>query len=320
MAIVAGIDEAGYGPTLGPLVVTMVALEVPDGLAADGVWDALSGTVARKSGRRDARLVVDDSKKVFSQTTGLECLEESVLSFLGVSGSNVDGFRDLLQALTASDGAELTEYPWFRDRDLALPVASEASHIESHVDSATRACAAAGVRVAAIRCVPIQVGEYNRQVARMRNKSLVLFRACQTLLQHLRSECGPRSCQVFVDKHGGRNRYGYLLLRAFHDCQVRKLEEGPQVSRYDIAWLGGHMTVSFLEKGDALYFPIALASMVSKYVRELCMKLFNEFWQERVAGLAPTAGYPQDAARFLAQISNVERRLAIDRTVMVRAK
>jgi len=60
--------------------------------------------------------------------------------------------------------------------------------------------------------------------------------------------------------------------------------------------------------------------MVSKYVRELCMKLFNEFWQERVAGLAPTAGYPQDAARFLAQISNVERRLAIDRTVMVRAK
>lgn len=320
MAIVAGIDEAGYGPTLGPLVVTMVTLEVPDGLPAGEIWRALGREVRRKSGRRDGRLVVDDSKKVFSQAGGLGLLEESVLSFLLSAGGSARSFRDLLGALSGSDGAELEEYPWFHQRDMALPVACEAAHVASHAMALASACVAAGVRLAGVRCRPVQVAEYNRHVAKTRNKSIVLFRACQALLDDLRADWKPGSCSVFVDKHGGRDRYGYLLLRGFHDCQVRKLEEGAKVSRYDVSWLGGRMNVAFVQGGDGACFPIALASMVSKYVRELCMKLFNEFWQKRVAGLAATAGYPQDAARFLQQISEVEGRLRIDRRIMVRTK
>ena len=47
MAIVAGIDEAGYGPLLGPLVVSVVAFEVPDGLAGVDLWELLSAAVSR---------------------------------------------------------------------------------------------------------------------------------------------------------------------------------------------------------------------------------------------------------------------------------
>ena len=46
--------------------------------------------------------------------------------------------------------------------------------------------------------------------------------------------------------------------------------------------------------------PAALASMTSKYLRELAMRAFNEFWCGRVHDLAPTAGYPRDARRFFA--------------------
>jgi hypothetical protein len=38
--------------------------------------------------------------------------------------------------------------------------------------------------------------------------------------------------------------------------------------------------------------------MTAKYVRELAMEAFNTFWGDRSPGLAPTAGYPLDAARW----------------------
>ena len=40
---------------------------------------------------------------------------------------------------------------------------------------------------------------------------------------------------------------------------------------------------------------VALASIVSKTVRELWMDVFNEYWRGRIPGLRPTAGYPSDA-------------------------
>jgi hypothetical protein len=52
--------------------------------------------------------------------------------------------------------------------------------------------------------------------------------------------------------------------------------------------------------------------MASKYLRELAMRAWNEFWCSRVAGLRPTAGYPEDAKRFKAQIAAVQAELGID--------
>ncbi len=42
--------------------------------------------------------------------------------------------------------------------------------------------------------------------------------------------------------------------------------------------------------------------MFAKYIRESAMKLFNSWWVKRVPGIRPTAGYPQDARRFIADI------------------
>jgi len=59
----------------------------------------------------------------------------------------------------------------------------------------------------------------------------------------------------------------------------------------------GVRSLTFQPRADQSYFCVALASMVSKYLRELLMGEFNRFWQEHVPGLRPTAGYPTDAAR-----------------------
>ena len=46
MTIIAGIDEAGYGPLLGPMVVTITAFDVPDEKAKCSLWDLLNDAVS----------------------------------------------------------------------------------------------------------------------------------------------------------------------------------------------------------------------------------------------------------------------------------
>jgi hypothetical protein len=79
------------------------------------------------------------------------------------------------------------------------------------------------------------------------------------------------------------------------------------------------MEVSFEVRAES-YLPAALASMASKYLRELAMAALNAFWSARVPGLRRTAGYPQDASRFKSDIAAAQAELGIDDRMLWRAK
>ena len=66
--------------------------------------------------------------------------------------------------------------------------------------------------------------------------------------------------------------------------------------------------------------PIALASIFSKYLRELLMARFNAYWAGHVDDLRPTAGYYQDGQRFLRDIEPAIGRLGVDRSQLVRVQ
>src|SRR5690348_9680141 len=82
MPWIIGIDEAGYGPNLGPFVMTSVACRVPDKWARADLWHVLRRAVRRQSSAADGRLLVEDSKVVYSTTRGLHDLETGVLAVL----------------------------------------------------------------------------------------------------------------------------------------------------------------------------------------------------------------------------------------------
>jgi hypothetical protein len=77
--------------------------------------------------------------------------------------------------------------------------------------------------------------------------------------------------------------------------------------------------IAFQAKGES-HLPTALASMASKYLRELAMAALNAFWSARVPGLRRTAGYPNDALRFKTDIASVQSELGIDDRMLWRAK
>ena len=78
--------------------------------------------------------------------------------------------------------------------------------------------------------------------------------------------------------------------------------------------------MTFQPRADAEHFCVALASMVSKYVREVLMAEFNRFWEGQVPGVKPTAGYPGDSRRFFRAIHPTARRLKIRKETLWRRK
>src|SRR3954469_6052122 len=114
-----GIDEAGYGPNLGPLVMTAVVAEGGDDREPD-VWGDLPGTLVR-AGDASGRLWVDDSKAILRLPSGRLRLESTCRALLIAAGAGGPGggadvplrtLADLLAAVGAGtlEDAELT--PW----------------------------------------------------------------------------------------------------------------------------------------------------------------------------------------------------------------
>jgi ribonuclease HII len=89
---------------------------------------------------------------------------------------------------------------------------------------------------------------------------------------------------------------------AFPAGWVIAQQESADASRYRVELLDRPVQVVFRPRADAESVAVALASMLSKYLREVCMSQFNRFWARQVPGIQPTAGYPVDARRFLSQI------------------
>ena len=299
MAVVAGIDEAGYGPRLGPLLVSAVAFEVPD---------------VGRSLRDRERIAVDDSKRLFNQAMGPRHIERTALAFAAAIGLEPATFRELLDAV-AELADEPDAYPWYAGADFGVPLAAERAQVAA---DARRLRQAPGARFLEVRALPVLVREYNRMVDSVGTKSATLFLKTAALLSRLWQRWGDAGLVVHVDKHGGRDRYGLLLHQTFFGSRVKVFREGRDASVYEVADGARRMQVGFYRQGDSRHLPIALASVYSKYLRELFMRGFNAWWTQRVPGLKPTAGYAADATRFLRDIEPARRQLGIDDRILIR--
>ena len=321
MALWAGIDEAGYGPVLGPLVVGCTAFNVPDGPRNRTLWGLLGDAVSRKSVPADGRVVVDDSKVVYTRARGIRMLEEGVLTFVGCLGAPPDSVGRLLSSVLSPADAMTDGSLWFDSvGSIPLPLASNASALASKAAVLAETLRGSRVQFVSARISIVLPGEFNRIVSRTRNKSYLLFQKCGLLLQGLWQMAAGQKVHVLVDRHGGRQHYRTLLRDAFPYCACDVLREGAEESAYHLSDENRTMWVTFQESADRLALPVSLASMFAKYVRELYMHAFNTYWQARLEGLRPTAGYARDARRFLSDIAPLVEREVPDTSTLIRGR
>jgi ribonuclease HII len=153
------------------------------------------------------------------------------------------------------------------------------------------------------------------------SKGAVLAEALGRLLRwNVEHLSGQEPLTVFIDKHGGRNTYAAQLQHGLPDSIVLARQESLARSVYDVQGLHRRLTLTFQPRADAEHFCVALASMTSKYLREVLMREFNAFWLEHVPGLKPTAGYPGDSARFLTAIRPAFERLQLNENAVWRRR
>ncbi|GAB4145542.1 MAG: hypothetical protein Tsb009_17730 [Planctomycetaceae bacterium] len=309
---VIGMDEAGLGPNLGPLVITATVWEVADVPQQTDFWSAFQDVLTNAPARNDPRFHLADSKDVYSPTRGIGSLERTVFAALRLIDRTPATLSHLLNHLT--DSQWNGSAPWWKADELPLPcIPNSTDH--HRADMWREACEKTGIRLKSIQSEVIPAERFNGLIDQHGNKSLALSRVSLSLLRRVWSPEQPELTLIIADKHGGRNRYDDLLDEIADGTMIFRLQEGKESSIYRI----GKSEIRFQMKAES-HLPVALASLVCKYVRELSMDLFNQFWQSHVENLKPTKGYPQDARRFRADIALKQEQLGISDSVLWRCR
>ena len=295
--LVAGIDEAGYGPLLGPLVVAATAFRVTGGASADaGAAADFGGRVRRACA--SCRLAVGDSKRVFGPTKDLARLERPLLAFLAAAGQEPRSLDEFL-ACVCVDPAVRAAAPWYGGEPPAFPLRADADDAREAGGALRAALAAEGVEFMGAAADVVAESRFNAALD-AGNKADALFAVSTTVFERVASQRRDGDALVAVfDRHGGRRRYATSLQRRWPESLSWTLSETPRRSDYRMHLGGAATDVSFVVEADHEFPQVGLASMLAKYLREAFMERFNDYFARLAPDVAPTAGYVEDGRRWL---------------------
>ncbi len=312
----------------------------------DFVWSTrrLDAALAPISGSRRSAFPLLDSKKLYGPSKSLAAIERPFALASALLGRKTDSFATILRDLRSESGDPPP--PWELDATLDPPVDPKTlrTPLEPDVERVRGALASENVALLELAARRIQPLEFNRRLDKLALKSALIADATTSLVvetllaafERLERARAPRpeNALVLCDKLGGRDRYEPILKERFCGADVEIIRQGRDVGIYRLVAREGRdrdgtvrpfpapttLEVRFTAKGES-NAPVALASIAAKYLRELSMRLFNEYWRDAVSdALNPTAGYPVDALRFRADVDDARRRLEIPDDVFWRRK
>jgi hypothetical protein len=316
--ILIATDEAGYGPKLGPLVISGTVWNIPGESIDDQYLNDLFAPLREPWDGCAGPIVVDDSKAVFKPSQGLEALHAVVSAAIHWSGNPAQTLVEWLHEIASKDLDSILHTAWFED------LGEHRFLDRNEIDPLIKQWTGSGLQLLRAGSRIISARQFNSACAAGCNKADLLSESTIGLVHSLIDICETRPAKVvvFCDRHGGRRYYGGVLQHCFPDWQLRVIDETKRCSRYQLMATERTIDFSFTVKGDS-FTPVALSSMIAKYLRERLMGSFNEYFAARHQGPDPlqsTAGYPVDADRYLSDIQPIVESEKIARDDLIRSR
>jgi ribonuclease HII len=296
--IIVGVDENGLGPLLGPLVTTAVSLELkryrPEHHAEVG-----------------RALGIDDSKATagFGQMALAEGLALALVEALtGALPTDIDALFEVLlldAPATLRVPCPRGSRPQCWSVPLALPCFGGDVRAGREV---LRKLGKAGLRPLHVRSALACTGDLNTRLRKGQSRVEVDLELMERLVLDARDKTGEDLRAICGMVGGIRNylaRMRHLPLRGITAARTPR----PTLA-FEVQGVGH---VRFEIDADANHLPVALASMVGKYVRELAMERQNRFYRQHDDSLADVSGYHDPVTqRFILASTSLRASLGID--------
>ncbi len=311
MAVLIGTDEAGYGPNLGPLTVTATAWQVLD--SSIDLYDQLAGIVSRTT-RADG-VAIADSKSLYSSSGSIAALETSVLACLFAMHERLPcNWIQLIEMIGDEQTVSgVRNEDWLEARQLKLPIKADPVSIKELGHRLRQVMSQSRAELTGVSLSSVFPAQFNAGIELHGNKATLLSMTTLRLISQVLSSHKNHDfteIQIVCDKHGGRSKYAGLLQHCLTDQMIAIRQESLNISEYEWRESKCCYNARFIARGES-FLPTALASMISKYVREVFMELWNQFWIQHLPKIRPTKGYPLDAKRFKKEIATMQHELGI---------
>lgn len=346
-----GIDEAGYGPVLGPFVMTAVALKSQSPFRPEQPWRLLHNAPAspgplRFQQKSEEQFCIADSKEIHRGSTALARLEYHTLPILWPWLGKSLRFMTLLNQVSVCKTAGL-HLPCYYPGRLKLPLCHPANILAQRAAKWAEILSRSGLTLVRPRVFVLLPQSINDAITRHGTKGVLPAEGLAHLLPAVLREIektepfatpveafeqeteAPMHWEVYCDRLGGRLYYAELLADILDDWHLQAYRETRQRCEYTLESNAARdsaqpvrpsLRVVITPRAEHQAFVVALASMISKYIREVFMFRWNAYWQQHVPGLRPTAGYPSDAPRFLHQIETARMRLGLAESLLRRCR
>lgn len=308
---VIGVDEAGYGPNLGPLALGASIWQVPEAIDLTSFAVQLEPHFQAKRWQGSDRkpfVPLGDSKQLYQSGGSTDSLGIGVISLLQNARSSPAIaapclWSELLQhcnCLKLQPRVHQELLPWYTELT-ALPSMPWRDAATMFAGIAKQGLADLDIDFEGFQARLVDELLFNQGLKQFGSKGKLLSLTTLQLVKDVMECLTMRDVvgiEVYCDRHGGRSKYLELLHSLFDDLFFWIESETPKESCYRAEWKGCPLRIRFTVGGDR-FPPTAAASMIAKWLREVSMDHFNAFWQKRITSLKPTAGYPVDAKRFI---------------------
>ncbi|MCX7704717.1 MAG: hypothetical protein N2115_00455 [bacterium] len=276
------IDENGYGPVMGPLVVTGIT----------GTSDITEGWPNE----------IFDSKRLFNSSNGYEKIEKISLCLFKITKKRLpentleifENFQqnvDCPQKHSSICFKNLPEIPFWTSKD---KIFEYCEYFSEFLDKR-------GTKILFLKSVTLCVGGFNRLCKNDLKKDFINYLLFEKIITHSAEKC--ESLFVLAGKIGGRKSYHKFLQNGFSQWKISEIIEDRNTSTYLMKKNNNEIHLNFVNNIESKSFLGVLAGIYGKYVRELLMIGINRSMdtEEYISGYRDTR-----TKKFLEKFNNIE--------------